>query len=195
MDLTFGPLSVAFLVLAVALAIGCVALAGRRARRIDRMSVPLLRELVRELRKLPVDERPAELQRRAGEGTWEHRLAGEVLEAPAGPARVAAANDVLFDLDHEIDVGKTWATAATRLAVAGTGLLGLGAYLLHGGVLALAGSLLIGFAGAGVCFFSGERGRERASSRREAFDALVSALLPEEASASRAQSARRRGRA
>lgn len=196
MDLSFGPLSAVFLVLALALAAGCFVLSGRRARRIDAMSVPSLRDLVRDLRKLPVDERPAELHRRAAPETWEHRLASEVLEAPAGGARVAAANEVLLDLDHEIDVGKTWATAAVRLAIAGTGLLGLGAYLLKGGVIALAGTLLIGFAGSAACFMAGERGKDRASVRREAFDALVSALLPEEAAASRAQQrARRRDRA
>lgn len=194
MDLTVGPIAVVFLVLAVALAVGCVVLSGRRARRIDEMSVPSLRDLVRELRKLPVEERPSELLRRATEGTWEHRLATEVTEAAVGQARVAAANDVLFDLDHEIDVGKTWSTAGVRIAIAGTGLLGLGAYLVKGGPVALAGALLIGFAGAIASFWAGERGKERASARREAFDALVSALLPEEAAAARTQRARRRDR-
>lgn len=194
-NLSLGPLAVLFIALAAALSVACAVLAGRRAQRIERMSVPLLRELVRELRKLPVDERPAELMRRAGEETWERRLAQEVLDVPAGAARVAAANDVLFDLDHEIDVGKTWATSAVRIALAGTCLLGLGAYLLHGGPIALAGALIVGFAGAGVSFFMGERGKERASTRREAFDALVMALLPEEAAASRSARARRRDRA
>src|SRR4051812_28670830 len=97
------------------------------------MSVPSLRDLVRELRKLPVEERSAELLRKAASGTWERRLAREVGDAPAGAARVAAANDVLFDLDHEIDVGKTWATAGVRIAVAGTGVIGVAAYLLHAG--------------------------------------------------------------
>ena len=79
MELSFGPLSVLFLVLASALAVGCVILSGRRARRIEQMSVPSLRELVRELRKHPVDERPAELLRKASDGTWENRLGREVL--------------------------------------------------------------------------------------------------------------------
>lgn len=195
MHLSFGPLSALFIALALALAVACVILSGRRAQRIDRVSVPSLRDLVRDLRKLPVEDRPAELLRRAAEETWERRLAQEVLDAPAGPARVAAANDVLFDLDHEIDVGKTWSTAAVRIALGGTCLLGLGAYLLSGGAIALAGALIVGFAGAGASFFAGERGKERASARREAFDSLVSALLPEEASASRAARSRRRDRA
>lgn len=192
MELSFGPLSVLFLVLASALAVGCVILSGRRARRIEQMSVPSLRELVRELRKHPVDERPAELLRKASDGTWENRLGREVLDAPAGAARIAAANDVLLDLDHEIDLGKTWSTAGVRLAVAGTGLLGLCAYLVHGGPVALAGALLIGFAGGITSFWAGERGKDSARARREAFDALVSALLPEEASAVRVQRASRR---
>lgn len=196
MDFSFRPLTALFLVLACVLAASCALLAGRRARRIDRMSVPALRDLVRELRKLPEAERPAELLRRAPEATWEQRLAREVLDAPPGAARVAAANDVLLDLDHEIDVGKTWSTSAVRIAVAGTGLLGLAAYLGSGGAIALGGSLLVGFVGAAVSFFAGERGKERASVRREAFDALVSALLPEEAAAARSQQrARRRDRA
>lgn len=195
MDLSFGPLAIVFVVLACALAIGCVLLAGRRARRIDEMSVPSLRDLVRELRKLPIDERPAVLRLKAKDGTWEHRLGSEVSEAAAGPARVAAANDVLFELDHEIDVGKTWAASGVRIAVAGTGALGLTAYLVHGGPIALAGALLIGFVGAVVSFWAGERGKERASMRREAFDALVSALLPDESAAARAQRSRRRDRA
>jgi hypothetical protein len=195
LGIEFGPLAIVLTVLALVLAVGCVALASRRARRIEQMSVPLLREMVRELRKLPVEERVGELLRRAGEGTWERRLAQEMVDAGAGPARVAAANDVLFDVDHEIDVGKTWATAAVRIALAGTCLLGLGAYLLRGGPLALAGALLVGFVGAGVSYFAGERGKERASIRREAFDALVSALLPEEVATSRSQRARRRDRA
>lgn len=194
MDFTVGPVSILFLVLACALAVACVMLSNRRARRIDDMSVPELRDLVRELRKLPLDERAPELLRKAPEGTWESRLAHEVVDAPPGAARVAAANDVLFDLDHEIDVGKTWATSCVRIAIAGTGALGIGAYLVHGGAIALAGALLIGFAGAAVSFWSGERGKERASQRREAFDALVSALLPEESAAARAQRARRRER-
>jgi hypothetical protein len=194
-DLSLGPLSILFVVLALVLSVACVVLAGRRARRIEQMSVPQLRELTRELRKLPVEERAGELLRRAGEGTWEHRLAQEMLEAKGGPARVAAANDVLFDVEHEIDVGKTWSTAAVRIALAGTCLLGLTAYLVRGGPMALAGALLIGFAGAGVSFFAGERGKERATAIREAFDALVMALLPEEVAASRAQRARRKGRA
>lgn len=195
MKLSLAPFSIACLVLALALAIGCGLLARGRARRIDRSSVPLLRDLVRELRALPVDERPAELSRRAQEGTWEHRLAQEVLSAPPGAPRVAAANDVLFDLDHELDVGKTWATAAIRIALAGTGALGIAGYIVTGQALALGGALLIGFCAAGVCYFSRERGEERASARREAFDALSSALLPEEAAAARsAQRARRRDR-
>ncbi len=194
MDFSFGPLTIVFLALACVLAVGCFLLASRRARRIDEMSVPSLRDLVRELRKLPVEERPADLLRQAADGTWEHRLAREVGDAPAGPARVAAANDVLFDLDHEIDVGKTWATAGVRIAVAGTGVIGLAAYLLHGGPIALAGALLIGFVGGVASFTAGERGKERAASRREAFDALVSAMLPEEAAAARTQRARRRDR-
>lgn len=194
MDLTFGPLAVVFLALACVLAIGCSILAGRRARRIDEMSVPALRELVRELRKLPVEERPGELLRAAAAGTWEHRLAAEIMEVSPGAARVAAANEVLFELDHEIDVGKSWATAGVRIAVAGTGVIGLAAYLLRGGPIALAGALLIGFIGAVVSFAAGERGKERAASRREAFDALVSAMLPEDAAAARSQRARRRDR-
>jgi len=195
-EFSFGPLSVVFLALALALAIGCAVLSGRRARRIDQMSVPSLRDLVRDLRKLPVAERPAELLRRATDATWEHRLASEVLDAAAGPACVAAANEVLLDLDHEIDLGKSWSTAAVRIAIAGTGLLGLAAFLVHGGAIALAGALLIGFAGAVASYWAGERGKDRAVARREAFDALVAAILPEEASASRAQrAARRRDRA
>lgn len=192
MDLSFGPLSVLFLALACALSVSCVLLSARRGRRIEQMSVPSLRDLVRELRKLPEPDRPAELLSRAPEGTWEHRLAAEVLDAAPGAARVAAANDVLLDLDHEIDLGKTWSTSGVRIAIAGTGLLGLAAYLARGGVIALTGALLIGFAGAAASYWSGERGKERASVRREAFDALVTALLPEEASASRARQRARR---
>lgn len=194
MDVSLGPLTFVFLALACALAVGCFLLAGRRGRRIDEMSVPSLRDLVRELRKLPVEDRPGELLRIAAAGTWEHRLASEILDAPPGAARVAAANDVLFELDHEIDVGKSWATAGVRIAVAGTGVIGLAAYLLHGGPIGLAGALLIGFVGAVISFTAGERGKERAASRREAFDALVSALLPEDAAAARSQRARRRDR-
>ena len=194
MDLSVGPVSIVFLALACALAVTCVILSSRRARRIDAMSVPALRDLVRDLRKHPVEERASQLLRGAPEGTWEHRLASEVEEAAPGPGRIAAANDVLFDVDHEIDVGKTWATAGVRIAIAGTGVLGIGAYLFRGGPVALAGALLIGFVGAVVSFWSGERGKERASQRREAFDALVSALLPDEASGARAQRARRRDR-
>ena len=138
---------------------------------------------------------PRSCSPRLPRGTWEHRLAREVLDAPAGSARIAAANDVLLDLNHEIDLGKSWSTAGVRIAIAGTGLLGLGAYLVRGGPVALAGALLIGFAGALASFWAGERGKERASVRREAFDGLVSALLPEEASAARTQRARRRDRA
>lgn len=193
-DLSLRPFSLVFLLVAVVLAVGCVLLARRRAERIEAMSVPFLRDLVRDLRKLPLDDRAAELLRRATEGTWEHRLAREISDVPAGVARVAAANDVLFELDHEIDLGKTWAAAAVRIAVAGTGLLGLVAYLAHGGPIALAGALMIGFVGAVVSFTAGERGKQRASSRREAFDALVSVLLPEEASAARSARSRRRDR-
>lgn len=194
MDLSVGPVSILFLVLASALAFACVMLSGRRARRIDHMSVPALRDLVREIRKLPLEERASQLLRKAPDGTWEHRLATEVIEASPGAGRVAAANDVLFDLDHEIDIGKTWATSCVRIAIAGTGVLGISAYRFHGGPIALAGALLIGFIGAAASFWSGERGKDRAIHRREAFDALVNALLPEEASAAKAQRARRRER-
>jgi hypothetical protein len=193
-DFSFGPLTIVFLALACALGVGCFLLASRRARRIDEMSVPSLRDFVRELRKLPVEGRPTEALQRAADGTWEHRLAQEIADAPPGPARVAAANDVLFDLDHEIDVGKTWASAGVRIAIAGTGVIGLAAYLLRGGPIALTGALLIGFVGAVASFSAGERGKERAASRREAFDALVSALLPEDAATARTQRARRRDR-
>jgi len=194
MDLNVGPVSIVFLALACALAFTCVILSSRRARRIDAMSVPALRALVRELRKHPVEDRASQLLRGAREGTWERRLASEVEDAPPGPSRVAAANDVLFDVDHEIDIGKTWATASVRIAVAGTGVLGAGAYILHGGLVAFAGALLIGFFGAVMSYWFGERGNERAAQRREAFDALVYALLPDEASGARAQRARRRDR-
>lgn len=195
MDLTFGPIAAVFTALAALLAVACVMLARKRARTIERMSVPALRDLVSDLRKLAPDQRVAELLQRAQAETWEHRLAEEVHNAPAGAERVNAANDVLFDLEHELDVGKVWATTAVRLALAGTALLGLAAYLLKGGPIALAATLIIGFAGGAFAFFLGEQGNERAKARREAFDALVKAVLPEEVAASRPQRSWRRDRA
>ncbi len=192
MEFELSPSVLVFSALALALTVSCVLLAARRSRRIEEMSVPSLREMVRELRKLPVEDRALELLRLSPEGTWENKLGREVVDAGPDDARIAAANDVLFDLDHEIDIGKTWSTSAVRIAVAGTGLLGLTAYLARSGPATLAASLLIGFVGAAISFGLGERGKERAAARREAFDSLVKTILPEEPTAARSIRARRR---
>jgi Flp pilus assembly protein TadB len=125
---------------------------------------------------MPAGDRVEELARRARAGSFEHRLAGDLMEAADEGARVAAVNDALADIEQALAEGERWPASAARIAAWGTMLIGVVAFLAQVGtsILAIAG---IGGASTIASLGAMRWASQAARDRREAIDALVIALL------------------
>jgi hypothetical protein len=164
--------------LAVVAGLGAAALAFRQARRAAAPTGNDTAALARALRRVPIGDRLAEVQRRAPAGTWEHELAAEVLAASGDDARVATVNLALAEIEHTLTEGAAWPRAGVRIALLAAGCLAFAAYISGEG--ALRGPLLvlaIGGVSALACFEAGRSAARSAARRREAVDALIAALF------------------
>jgi hypothetical protein len=161
---------------------GAAALGWSQARRV---AGPAQGEdpaaLARALRRLPGEDRVAELHRRSMQGSWEHDLAAEVLAAEGQAAKLAAVNLALAEAEHELIEGAGWPRAAMRIALLSAALLALlalAAYLLDGGTVQWPLSILvIGGVSAVTCFEAGRSARRNVAARRRAIDDLVEAVF------------------
>lgn len=166
----------------IALCITCVWLAWKHVARIKRATLLELREEARALRKIEPDRRVAHLAGRAAPGTWEARFATELEGAAPGPGRVAIANELLADFEHELTVGSRWPTSALRIGAAGQLLLAITAFLAGAGWPAYLGVAVVGFAGFVACLIASSQASSAAARQRDGADSLVAAVLPDEPS-------------
>jgi hypothetical protein len=163
--------------LAALLGLGCVLLSWSHVRRIGEANSDDLGALTIALKKTPEAERLHELGRRARPASWEHRLAGELLEAPTAAVKIAAVNDALAELDHTFRAGAGWPSGAIRIALFGGMLLAVSAWLLAKDLSFALGIAAIGAVSAGACFEAERSARRRVTAQRRAVDDLVAAAV------------------
>lgn len=138
---------------------------------------PALRALAADLRRAPQGERVLELQRRAPTGGFEAELAADLLAAPNGDARVAAVNEAIADVEQSLTRGAVWPGSAARIAAWGSACVAAIHYLADGSGAALIVVGVIGAASVMACVGVGRRASAIARERREAVDALMTALF------------------
>jgi hypothetical protein len=151
---------------------GCVVLAWTPARQAA-ASRSRARSLMRALAALPEDERIVTLARLAGALRWEGRLAADVLAASDERAKIAAVNDALAEVEHALHVGEAWPAASLRIALFGTTLLGIVAYLGARALLLALAIVGVGASAALACVEAGRALRRHAAAERQAVDALI----------------------
>jgi hypothetical protein len=169
--------AVFFLALSLVVSGACAALSWRHATRVARASDGDARSLSRALRAIPGEARLPELARRSPPGSWEHRLALALIEASGPRARIAAANELLAELELQLDAGAGWPPAAARLSSFAAMLLATLSFLTGAGLPAIALVLAAGATGALVSAAAGRAARRAAAMQREAVDGLVDAAL------------------
>lgn len=173
---------------------GCAVASWSHPARIAGLTSSDARALARTLRALPEEERLAELGRRSAAGSWERRFAHALLDAAGDRARIAAANDLLAEAEHRLEVGAGWPRAGVRLSAFGALLLAMLAFLSGAGASALVVIAGVGGAGALASALAGRAGRVEAERQRGAIDGLVAAAVGPLASITAAPVPARRGR-
>jgi hypothetical protein len=154
--------------------------------------------LVSALKELPEADRLPALSRRSRPGSWEHRLAAAVLEAPNDLEKIAAVNDAIADLEHAFRTGAGWPPAGIRIALFGATLLGSLTYLWAHDLRFALSILGVGGATALACAEANSAARRKTEATRKAIDALVATAVGSLAFASAEfpeRRSRRRGRA
>ena len=111
------------LLCAAAAALGCVGAASRQLRRLRRAQ-PSTADLAGQLRGIEPSSLPAFLAT-LPPGAPETPVLQPLTELDHGPARLAAVNEALLDLDGEIGRDGAVPRAATRIALAAGVALGL----------------------------------------------------------------------
>ncbi len=164
-------------VLAAALGLFAAGLAWSHARRVAGVTLPGTRGLTASLKRVPEEARPAELERRAPPGSWEHGVATEFLHAPDAAAKIAAVNDALLEVEHALRQGATWPRAGIRIALAGGLLLGLSAWLATGNLRAAVILVAVGGVSALLCVEAGLRAKRHAEAQRNDIDALIAVVM------------------
>jgi hypothetical protein len=99
------------------------------------------------------------------------------MEAEGDRAKVAAANELLAEAEHRLEVGARWPSAAVRLSAFGALQIASLAVLTGAGAPALVVILAAGLAGAVASALAGRAGRAEATRQREAIDALVATAV------------------
>jgi hypothetical protein len=170
----------AFVFVAITLVIGaaCVALAWGHVVRVEGAASGELRSIAAAIRKAPAEDRVRELAKRAPRGGFEEQLAGALLsaEGEGERARVAAVNEALSEVERALSERQKWPAAAARIAAWGSMLVGVASFLegARAPIVAIAG---IGGASVIACLGASRRAERAARDRREAVDALITALL------------------
>ena len=166
-----------FALLAAALGLFAAGLAWSHARRVAGLTLPGTRGLTASLKRVPEEARPAELERRAPPGSWEHGVATELLHAPDDAAKIAAVNDALLEVEHALRQGATWPQAGIRIALAGGLMLGLSTWLATGNLRAAVILVAVGGISALFCVEAGRSARRHAEAQRNDIDALITVVM------------------
>jgi hypothetical protein len=172
-----------FLALSVLVGLTCAALAWAHVRRVAGATGADPAALALALKRVPLPERVAELERRATPGSWAHGLASEVLAAPGEEAKVDAVNLSLSEVEHAMTRTARWPRTALRLAVFGDALLGFLEYIEDPSQLKWAlASVAVGGVAAVACVEARRSGERAVERQRRGIDALVAVALglPEE---------------
>lgn len=175
--------------LSIASSAACAAISWKHTAQVARVAGGDLMSLARSLRALPGEARLAELARRSPPESWERRLALEVMAAADPRAKIAAANELLAEVEQRLDAGAGWPRAAARLSALSALLLATLSFLARAGPSAIVLVLGAGAAGAIASAAAGRAGRAAASRKREAIDALVDVVIGPLDGAARAPSA------
>ncbi|WP_437586641.1 hypothetical protein [Sorangium sp. So ce1000] len=163
--------------LSIAASAACAAISWKHPAQVARATGGDLMALARSLRALPGEARLAELARRSPPESWGRRLALEVMSAADPRAKIAAANELLVEVEQRFDAGAAWPRAAARLSALAALLLATISYLARAGPSVIALVLGAGGAGAIASAAAGRAGRAAATREREAIDALVRVAL------------------
>jgi len=163
--------------LAAALGLFAAGLAWSHARRVARLTSPGTRGLTASLKRVPEEARPAELERRASPGSWEHSIATELLHAPDAAAKIAAVNEALLEVEHALRQGAAWPRAGIRIALASGLMLGLSAWLATGNLRAAVILVAVGGASALLCVEAGRSAKHHAEAQRNDIDALITVVM------------------
>ncbi|WP_437596693.1 hypothetical protein WMF28_29440 [Sorangium sp. So ce590] len=166
-----------FIAVSLAASGACAVISWKHPAQVARATGGDLTALARSLRALPGEARLTELARRSPPESWERRLALEVMSAADPRAKIAAANDLLVELEQRLDAGAGWPRAAARLSALAALLLATLSFLARAGPSVIALVLVAGAAGAIASAAAGRVGRTAASRKREAVDALVGVAL------------------
>lgn len=166
-----------FIALSLLATSACVAVSWRHWVRASRLTATDARALSRELRALPGETRLPELARRSPPGSWERRFAADLMEAGDERARIAAANELLGEVEHRLREGAGWPPAAVRLSLLVSLKLAVLSFFWGAGTAEILTVLSTGVIGAGVSAVAGRAGRTEATRQREAIDALVAAAV------------------
>lgn len=166
----------ALVALTALVAFGAAALAWGHVRRVARATSIDAASLFIALRRLPLEARLAELERRTPPSTWEHRLAGDLAGAAGEAERIAVVNDALAAVEAELSAGAGWPSAALRIAIFGTLLGAALSVVVHRPdvILFLA---VVGAVGAIAAVEAGRRAKRIASAKRASIDSLIETAL------------------
>lgn len=112
----------------------------------------------------------------AGGRAWRQALEEELAAAPDDRGRVAAVNDALREVEHDLDARQRLPGAAAALTAAGCFLALVGG-ALHRPGMELLGCVGVAVAGVTACLAARRSGQRRARAVRAAIDAEVEALV------------------
>ena len=117
----------------------------------------------------------ANIRETAPEGCWELALIHELDAAPSDAAKVAAINEQLGDLDHQLKSRTEWPRTAIRIVLLGSCAVSVVGFAL-GARLELGVVATIGLLSAGVCGLASMRGESAATRQRDKIDKLIKAM-------------------
>ncbi len=136
-----------------------------------------LATIAAQLKRVPLEERPAALLERTESGSWENGFARDLVEAPDVAWRVAAANDAVSDLAHALELRAGWPRSAARLAGAASFLLAVVAYIVDHGLDHALAILIPGAVAIAACAEAGRRATAATRASRKDVDALVEVVM------------------
>lgn len=109
------------------------------------------------------------------DGGWEHRLLDELAAAPSDAAKVAAINEHLADVNHQLRSRADWPATAIRIVLLGSCAVCVVGFAL-GARLELAVVAAIGLISAGACGLASKHGDTLATRQRDRIDNLIRAM-------------------
>lgn len=179
------------IVLGIALAGACTAVALRHRRALSRGPSGRSRELAKRLRRTRPEDRTKALLELTTVSTWEGRLAQALSSATCRAEQVDAVSEAVNDLALAFGARARWSSTALRLQLLGAGLL-CATGLIRSNLLGAFGALASGLIGAVVVAAIRRPLAAQEAEQRRLVDDWVGLLLPDEAAP---EAPRRRRRA